>query len=155
MRTLFLILVVTLTCSRGASSFAVPPDEMKDARTVSIGMQFDQAKRSLAAVNATETKYYGARGFVPRNPSDPPPPTMRLYMLDAKVRLEIAVDHDSNTIENMVVRFEAEVRARIKSNYFEAFCYAVTFHNDNSYSLRLKKNAEVKNSTEITQDPSK
>ncbi len=82
-------------------------------------MQFDEAKRTLEVVNATKTEYDEARGFMPRKPSDPPPPTVHLYMLDDKIRLEIVVDHDTNAIRTMVIRFEPNVRAHIKANYFE------------------------------------
>ncbi|KAA5541907.1 hypothetical protein FYK55_17070 [Roseiconus nitratireducens] len=104
-------------------------------------MQFDDAKRTLIAVGATTTEYDEARGFVPRNLSAVPRPNVHLYMLDDRVRLEILVDRGSNVIRTMKIRFEPEVRARVKANYFEALCYAVTFHQDHSYSLRLGMNA--------------
>ncbi|PNY34921.1 hypothetical protein C2E31_20665, partial [Rhodopirellula baltica] len=45
-------------------------------------------------------------------------------------------------IQTMVIRFEPEVPARLKANYLEALCLSLIFHDDNSYSLRLKRSIE-------------
>ncbi|PNY37067.1 hypothetical protein C2E31_09735 [Rhodopirellula baltica] len=136
------ILVVALACSLGPSSPAETPVDAKDARVVKTGMQFDEARRLLESAEATKTEYRGARGFVPHKPSDPLPPRVHLYMLDEKVRLEMFVDRNSNAIQTMVIRFEPEVPARLKANYLEALCLSLIFHDDNSYSLRLKRSIE-------------